>query len=60
MTNPAFLTTAEVTAKDMLAAALMFSDQLEVVLPVAYLGSEGTFDTGGSFWLRKKQLPFNS
>jgi hypothetical protein len=44
----------------MLAAALMFSDQLEVVLPVAYLGSEGTFDSGGSFWLRKKQLPLNT
>lgn len=38
----------------MLAAALMFSDQLEVVLPVAYLGSEGSFDFGVSFWMRKK------
>jgi hypothetical protein len=44
----------------MLAAALMFSDQLEVVLPVAYLAKEESFESGGSFWLRKKQMPSNT
>jgi predicted O-methyltransferase YrrM len=37
----------------MLAAALLFSRQYEVLLPVCYLGREQQFEGGVSFWFRK-------
>lgn len=37
----------------MLATLLLFSRQYEVLLPVSYLGRQGTFDGGVSFWVRK-------
>lgn len=41
----------------MLAAALLFTDELEVLLPVALLAKEGNFEGGVSFWLRKRARP---
>lgn len=41
----------------MLAAALLFTDQFEVLLPVALLAKEGNFEGGVSFWLRKRPHP---
>ena len=38
----------------MLAAALLFSRQFEILLPVGYLGRQNLFDGGVSFWMRKK------
>lgn len=42
----------------MLAAALLFSDELEVLLPISLLSEQGTFPAGLSFWFRKRvKLP---
>lgn len=41
----------------MLAAALLFADQFEVLLPVALLARQGCFEGGVSFWLRKRPQP---
>ncbi len=38
----------------MLAAALLFSTEMEILLPVSYLSQTGVFEAGGSFWFRKK------
>lgn len=38
----------------MLAAALLYTDEFEVLLPVSMLGREGVFEGGVSFWFRKR------
>ncbi|MBI5381338.1 MAG: class I SAM-dependent methyltransferase [Opitutae bacterium] len=38
----------------MLATALLYSRDFEVILPVSYLGRQKAFEAGGSFWMRKK------
>jgi predicted O-methyltransferase YrrM len=39
----------------MLAAALLYSRNLEVLLPLSYLGNQTLFEPGVSFWMRKKE-----